>query len=258
MNERVPVLILKQSDYREADILMQCLSADYGRFSVRARGARKLTSRNASSLLPYTEAELELDMKQGGTLFRLKSARTLNFYRHLHEDLVLSSAASVLTDAMSAMTMEGRNEESREQYALLKNSLDALETGHHRDTVLALYLAEILNMFGSGPDVDECTVCGKKKVSALSVRAGGFLCKEDAEEAGVPLSSADDLKRFRLLCRAGMKHLEEIEKIAPAEFADVEILAEFMRAYTGVNLASFAFYRDVVKLSSSPAVSREP
>ena len=134
------------------------------------------------------------------------------------------------------------------EYDLLASAMDALEAGHDANTVICLYLADLLKLFGSEPDVDECTVCGKKMVRSISVKAGGFLCEEHAVQEKAPFLPKEDLKRFRLLCKAGMAHLDIAEKADPAKLPDVSFLAEFIHAYTGSSIASIAFYEEVSAL----------
>lgn len=244
MNDTIQVFILNQKDYREKDVLLQVLSEQYGRLSIVAAGARKMTSHNAGRILPYTEADFTIDYVPGRTIFRLKGARTISLYRHTREDLVLSAAAAVLCDTMKEMCEEGTGHPEA-LYELLKKGMDSLESGHDANTVLALYMADLLRMFGSCPDVDECTVCGKKFVRSISVKDGGFLCEEHAAASHVPFLPAEDLKRFRLLCKATLDRLDLVEGISKASSSDVHYLADFLNAYTGSSIASIAFYEEV-------------
>ena len=74
MNDTVSALILSQSDYRDADVIIRVLTKEYGLLSFIAKGARKMTSKNAGSIIPVTKAEIQFDYKDGQTMFRLKTA----------------------------------------------------------------------------------------------------------------------------------------------------------------------------------------
>jgi DNA repair protein RecO (recombination protein O) len=248
MNDIIHAFILNQKDYREKDVLLQVYSQEHGRLTITAAGARKMTSHNAGRILPCTQAALHIDYVPGKTIFRLKQAETIEPYRHIQADLVLNSAAAVLCDTMYQMSLEETGENRQKEWDLLSRAMHALDTGHDANTVICLYLADILKLFGSAPDADECTICGKKVVRSISVKAGGFLCEEHAIEEKEPFLPVEELKRFRLLCKAGMDRLDIVEKTDKAQLTDVRRFSEFLRAYTGSSIASMVFYEEVSSL----------
>ena len=71
MNDRVLGLILKEQDYRDSSVLLTVLCEEYGKISLVAQSARKMTSKNRSSVLPYTKGEFFFDYKENRTMFRL-------------------------------------------------------------------------------------------------------------------------------------------------------------------------------------------
>ena len=242
MNDTVQAIILSQSDYRDYDVLIKAMSAEYGLIGFIASGARRMSSKNAGSILPFTKAEIHFDYKEGRSLFRLKTARTKQFYRKIHDDLNLSAAVSVIGDVCSHLCEE-RTAGSKEEYELLDEAMRLLNEGCDPHTVICLYISDMMKLFGIGPDVDECVHCGSLVVTALSAKEGGFLCAKCAEKAQVPSRSITDLKRFRLLIKGGLKHIEIILKAGGAVFEDLEILIEMLRLHAGLELRSFAFYK---------------
>lgn len=242
MNDSVNVLILKQTDYREADVILTVLTEEYGKLSFIAAGARRMKSKNAGSILPYTKAELQFDYRPDKTMFRMKTAHSLNLYRHLHEDLVLSAAAAVLADTADLLSYTDDYAGTDEMYRLLECSLEALNAGKDADTVLALYIADMLKLHGLEPGVDECVHCGRTNVTALSGREGGFLCAEHAALSSVPAWNPLDLKRFRLIVKAGMEHIDVVLKSGGARRMDLAVLVDILRMHGAVKLHSYAFY----------------
>lgn len=242
MNDSVYGLILSQSDYRDHDVMIRVMTKEYGLISFIAAGARKMTSKNAGSILPVTKAEIQFDYKEGKTLFRLKTARTREFYRNIHEDLKSTAAAAVVCDVCASMSA-GNGEPAEQEYELLENALVYLNEGRDASTVLCLYLSDMMELFGIAPDVDECVRCSKTTVTSVSAKEGGFLCADCSRELGIAPVSTADLKRFRLLVKGGLRHLDIIEKAGGAEFRDLDILIEMMRLHAGLQLRSFAFYK---------------
>lgn len=243
MNDHVTGMIIREMDYRDYDVILTVLTKEYGKVSFHAGGIRKMSSRNAGSVLPYTMAEFSFDYRPNKTMFRMKTARTRKLWRSLHEDLRKSSAAAVAAEACDALTMEGnRNTDTATVYDLLEKTFDLLDAGKNCDTVLSLFLSDLLRLNGLAPDVDECTICGKKQVAAISAEEGGFLCTEDAGKEGVPLSPVDELHRFRLLVKGGLAHYDIIEKAGGAQRKDLRILIEIIRLHAGINMKSFSLF----------------
>ena len=243
MNDHVTGIIIREMDYRDYDAILTVLTKEYGKISFHAAGVRKMSSRNAGSVLPYTMADFSFDYRAGRTMFRLKTARTIKLWRHLHEDFDMSSAAAVAAETCDALILEGTEDASVEKaFFLLEKAFDLLNSDKDSDTVLSLYISDMLGISGLAPDVDECTVCGKKQVAAVSAEEGGFLCAEHAGKAGISLSSPEDLHRFRLLVKGGLEHADIIEKAGGAERKDLRILIRIIRLHAGASMRSFTLY----------------
>ena len=240
-NDHTAGLILKQTDYKDYDVLLSVLTKEYGLLSFRAAGARKMTSKNAGSIFPYTIADMSFDYKPGRTMFRLKSARTISLYRHLHEDLSASSAAAVIGEVTESFASFDASSVSL-LYAETEKAFAWLDQGKNTNLVLCLFLSDVMKFSGFAPEVDQCVVCGSSKVHALSAKEGGFLCTEHALECKVPLSEAVDLRRFRLIVKAGIDRLEIVEKAGGCQEKDLEVLENILLLHSGLRFKSFSLY----------------
>lgn len=241
MNDTVSALILSQADFRESDVIVRVLTKEYGLLSFIAKGARKMTSKNAGSIIPVTKAEIQFDYKDGQTMFRLKTARTKKFYRRIHEDLKLTAASNMLCDVCAGMAHEAAV--SDEEFDLLEHAFDLLQEGKDPDTLISLYISDMMKLFGIQADADECVRCGNTTVTALSAKDGGFLCHDCAAKAGVREIPAEDLKRFRLIVKGSLRHIDLIMNAAPADTGQLGVLIDMLRIHAGLQLRSFAFYK---------------
>lgn len=242
MNDTVAGIILKQTDYREADAILSVLTKEYGKLSFVAPGVRRMKSKNAGAVMPATIAEIQFDYRPGKTMFRLKTARTISLFRTLHEDLVLSAAASAACEAADVLSLAEENENSEERYEMLAECLRLLNDKHDADLVLACYLSDLMDLFGIRPDVDECVRCGSTRVSAFSEREGGFLCEDCARILQVPLRSAADLKRLRLAVKAGLQHFAIAEATGENFHRELLDLIAVLQRHAGIEIRSFSFY----------------
>ncbi len=238
MNDVVEGIILKQQDYRDKDVLLTVLTKEYGKLTFVGQGIRKLTSKNAGSLLSCTIAQLHFDYHAGKTMFRLKTARTMTLFRKSHQDLEKSLATGFACELSDVLAIQGFDETS-ELFDLLKETLQCIENEEMDITVLTLFTIACMDLFGISADVDECVHCGKKNVVAFSSKQGGFLCKECAALFMEPSQSISDLRRMRLLVKGGMENISIIQQAGGAEFQDLERLVEMLREHAGLKLKSF-------------------
>ena len=243
MNDTVTGIILKQTDYREADVILSVLTREYGKLSFVAGGARRMKSKNAGAIMPATIADIQFDYKPDKTMFRMKTARTKDLFRILHEDLILSAAASAACETADVLCLSGdEDENSEEKYELLETCLRLLNEKEDPDLVLACWLSDMMEIFGISPDVDECVLCGSTKVSAFSAKEGGFLCEDCARTLQVPFRSADDLKRMRLVVKGGLAHFDIIEETGGTYRQVLLDLCSVLEQHAGVQGKAFSFY----------------
>ena len=243
MNDVVQGLILKQIDFKDYDVILTVLTKEYGKISFRASGVRKMASKNAGSILPYTKAEFQFDYKEDQTMFRMKTARTKELYRHLHEDLACSYGAAVAANVADAFSLQGEDfAEKEDVFDCTEKCFQYLNEGKDTNLVLCLYLVDMMDLFGIQPEVDGCVRCGNPKVNAISAKDGGFLCGDHAKEEGVPFYTVEQLKRFRLICKAGLAHLDLVEQAGGVDNVDLRILEEMIQTHGSMNMKSFSLY----------------
>ncbi|MGM9941124.1 MAG: DNA repair protein RecO [Bulleidia sp.] len=243
MNDSLECLILRSADYGEADSILTVLTKEYGKIAFFAKGVRRVTSKNARHVQLYSKSCFQFDFKETSTMQRLKSASSINLYRHMKEDLKSSVAAAMIGEAADGLLFE--NEPVEGCYEMCEKAFEALNHGKDPETVVCCYLASLLQISGHALQVDGCAVCGKETVSGLSVKEGGFVCADCAGKAGLQPTSVEDLKRFRLLVKGGMEHFEIVINHVRAEKSDTETLVQVIRAHAGIPMKAYDLYRRV-------------
>lgn len=82
---RTPAIILRRTDYGEADRILQLLTPDHGKVGVLARGVRREKSRLAGGIELFAVSDVSI--RQGrGELGSLTGARLEVYYSHIIED----------------------------------------------------------------------------------------------------------------------------------------------------------------------------
>lgn len=248
MNDKVTGFVLKQSEYKDYSVILTVLTKEYGKLSIVANGVRKPTSKNAGRVLPYTKSEFLIDYKQGKTIFTLKNVSLIQTYKNIHFDLNLSTCASMMSEITDAFVMQGNESEYyQDVYEAFDQSFTLLENKKDPITILCLFCSTVMKCFGIGVDVDECVHCGSKLIQAISIKDGGFLCKECAQKENVPFQDAVSLKRFRLICKASFKNFEIVEQAGGATFDDLNTLMQIMYTHTGISIRSFELFSRIFK-----------
>ncbi|MGX8680950.1 MAG: DNA repair protein RecO, partial [bacterium] len=121
--ETIDAVILHQAPYKESGALIVIYSREFGKLSLIAQGVKKLTSKNAPSVLPLTLSELTIIPRSG--LSRLIRGQAKRYYLHIKEHIQYEITASYLLEYY--YRYEEENDPSEEAYQFLVAALEALE-----------------------------------------------------------------------------------------------------------------------------------
>ena len=167
-------VVLRQTETKEADKILTVLTAEKGKISVIARGARRKGSRLAavSQLLTYSE----LTAYESRGWYMLIEGTTLQLFAGLRTDMERLALASYFAELTEAVTQEG--ESAEEILPLLLNALYAL--GELRKEPLLVKVAfelRLLSVAGFTPMLDGCCRCGCDCGDGwLDAGEGGLVC----------------------------------------------------------------------------------
>ena len=117
-------IVLRETNYKEADKILTVLTRDWGKRTVKARGCRRKNSKltAASQLLVYSE----LTLSERGEFTTLTEADPLEQFWSVRQDLETLALASYFAEVAEASAQEG--ETCPELLSLLLNCLYAF--GH--------------------------------------------------------------------------------------------------------------------------------
>ena len=240
MNNKAQGIILSVSDYRDNDLICQVLFKEYGLLSIVAKGAKKITSKNAYSLLPASLSEMLFDYKDHKTIFTLKSANLIHSYYQDNDILKITGLGLILDITKHAMV---GNDNINDIYDVL---LDALRYSGTNDIVhvLAIYLARMAKIIGISPYVDGCVKCNESKVVTISKVDGGFLCIKHA--INLPKYEVEVLKKFRLINKMNFEHINLLSDISYS-YQDLDYMADFFIQNSFINIKSYNFFKTILR-----------
>jgi DNA repair protein RecO (recombination protein O) len=209
---RVESVVLRHSDWGEADRLLTIFSREQGKLRCVAKGARKLLSRKAGHLEPFTRVNLLL--AKGSDLWIVTQAESIDAYLPIKEDLRRTGTAAYVVELLDRFTYE--EGENHTLYHLLVDTLQRLTVEPDLFLAVRYYEIHLLSVMGFKPELFRCVKCReeiKPEDQYFSVLLGGVLCPKDGVGAeGARPISVQALKFLRHLQRSTFG---EAKKAAP-------------------------------------------
>jgi len=195
---RVEAVVLRHSDWGEADRILTLYTRERGKVRAIAKGARKIRSRKAGHLEPFTRVTLQL--AKGRDLLIVTQADTLDAYLPLGENLVKAGYASYAVELLDRFIYEDESKNDN-IFRLLTDILTRIATEPDPWLALRYYEVRLLDSLGFRPHLFECANCGETTQPVdqfFSTMAGGVLCpKCGTGLPGVWKISMEALKYFR-------------------------------------------------------------
>lgn len=249
---RTEVVVLRHSDWGEADRLLGLYSREAGKLRAVAKGARKLKSRKAGHLEPFTRVKLLL--AHGRDFWIVTQAETVDAYLPIREDLVRTAYAAYVIELLDRFTYEeGQNQGL---YSLLTATLERVAKLPDPFTAVRYYEIRLLDLLGFRPDLARCARCGneiKPENQFFDASVGGVLCPRCGENApsARPVSMAT-LKYLRHFQRSTFPEANRAE-LSPSVRREMESLLNYYLTYwLERRLNSPAFLHEVRKDLSDP------
>jgi DNA repair protein RecO (recombination protein O) len=173
---RVEAVVLRHVDYGEADRMLTLYTRQLGKTRALAKGARKIASRKAGHIEPFTHVKLQL--AKGRDMPIVTQADTIDAYQPLREDLILTSQASYVMELLDRFTYSDDTDNST-LFRLLTETLSRLASKTDPWLVIRYYEIRLLDHLGFRPQLFECANCGreiKAEDQFFSFSAGGVIC----------------------------------------------------------------------------------
>ena len=159
MHVQTQGLVLRETNYKEADKILTVLTKEGGKRTVKARGCRRKNSPLAASAQLLVWSDM--------TLFEYRDKRTLNeaeplsLFWGVRSDVENLALGSYFAEAAEAVAEEGRPDQAL--LSLVLNSLYALDKlKKPLPLVKAAFELKLLCVAGYEPLLDACAVCGAK------------------------------------------------------------------------------------------------
>ena len=173
---RASAVVVRHSDWGEADRLLVLYTREQGMFRAVAKGARKITSRKGGHLQPFTHVTIQL--AQGRDLLIVTQVETVNAFLPLHDDLTKTGNAAYVVELLYRFSYEEEGGNPT-LFRLLTETLDRVEKEESAWLPIRYYEMRLLDAVGFRPQLFECANCGREILPEdqfFSFTAGGVIC----------------------------------------------------------------------------------
>lgn len=200
-------IILRKRNFGEADKILDIYTKDHGKIAAFAPGARKVTSRKASSTELFTHGIYFL--AKGKNMDIVTEGEILNSFYALRDDLQKAALAFYLSEVLESLLQDGQP--NYPIYRLFLETLSLLSRAKRRHELwVRAFEVKALTQLGFGPELFQCASC-TSPLSAeryFQVDLGGTVC-HDCFQDGLLLSE-DQLLFIRDLARLNWNELSRL------------------------------------------------
>lgn len=179
-------IILRQTDYGEANRMLTIFTDEYGIIKAAAHGAKRTKSKQSASSQFLTYAEFTFYINSG-EIWNINSAETIDSFFPIQEDIEKLSAAAYFADLTYAC-LDLQNPD-RELLRLLLNTLYAMAYKNVSAKIAKpVFELRCISLAGFEPVISCCAICGDtQNLSSFSFEEGGVVCRECAAAGDVPV-----------------------------------------------------------------------
>jgi len=239
---RVEAVVLRHANWGEADRILTLYTREQGKLRAVAKGARKIRSRKAGHLEPFTHITLQLAKSRDIPI--VTQVETIDPYLPLRETLVLTGYASYVMELLDRFTYE-EDGGNLSLFRLLTDTLARLCSTADTWAIVRYYEMRLLDFLGFRPQLFECANC-REAIEPVdqyfSPSAGGVICPKCGNGLpGLWNVSMDALKYLRHFQRSNYNEASRA-KVAPKNQKEVETLMQAYFTYLlerGLNTPGF-------------------
>jgi len=211
---RASAVVLRHADWGEADRILTLYTREQGMVRALAKGARKVTSRKAGHLQPFTHITVQL--AKGRDLLIITQVETINAYLPLHDNLVKTGYAAYVVELLLRFSYEDEGA-NPSIFRLLTETLDRLEKEEDAWLPVRYYEMRFLDAVGFRPQLFQCANCSREILPEdqfFSFTAGGVICPRCGE--GIPNLKSISLEMLKYLRHFQRSSYKEASKARPS------------------------------------------
>ncbi|MFN8361039.1 MAG: DNA repair protein RecO [Candidatus Kapaibacterium sp.] len=237
-------IILHSRKYSETSKILTVYSAEHGKLSLLAKGARSPKSKFGASLEALSHSSITVYKKPHRDLHLLTKAETATPLRRIAEDYARLTVGLAVAE-LTSVTQEPE-EASAAVFDLLRSTLELLNSAQNNEyALLVAFQIRLADIMGFAPNFSICFVTGaavvpsESKECIFSISDGGAMAPEVAQfREGFVFEPAT----LTLLQRIASSELSEVLTVEIPELQKAQI-HDFFAQYFGFHLDKRFHYR---------------
>ena len=181
-------LILKQSDFGEANRILTIFTKEFGIIKAVAYGAKSIRNKNSASTQVMTYADFIL-LKTNKDMMSMQSAEIIDSFFGVKEDIAKLSLCVYFADLVYSLL--NMNSPDDEMLSLFLNSLYALSYKDiDAEKMRAVFELKAMAFGGYMPNMSGCVKCNDiENISGFSPQNGGIVCKNCSKTGDIPINA---------------------------------------------------------------------
>ena len=240
-------LVIKQSDFGEANRIITIFTKEYGIITAAVYGAKSIRNKNSAPTQLMTYADFVLTSNNNSDVMSLKSAEVIESFYGIKEDIVKLSLCVYFADL--SYSLLGKNVPDENVLSLFLNSVYALSNDIAKcEKVRAVFELRIMAYSGYMPNLRSCCECGNiKEIGYFSVKRSGVVCKNCKKDDDIVI----DAQIFHTLAYI---LLSESKKMLSFEADDdtmktiSKIAQEYIPVHNEKNFESLTYYKNMLSV----------
>jgi DNA repair protein RecO (recombination protein O) len=174
---RSEAIVLRRSNFGEADRMLTLYSKEFGKIRALAKGARKPQTRKTGHVELFMRTNFMF--ARGKNIDIITQAEMVEAYQQLRTDLVRTTYASYAVELVDLLTVEA--DQDLRKYNLLADALSWFESAADLMLTARFYELRLLALAGFQPQLFHCVSRGEtieEQDQFFSAEAGGLICPD--------------------------------------------------------------------------------
>lgn len=211
-------IVIKNTDYGEADSIVTYLSKDYGLISLFAKSPRKIKSKFGSSLEPLTYSRISFIGRED-KLQKIIQSDIIEAFQEIRENYKLFLKLSEVLKLL--MQILPKKDSNTELFSIFLNTLFYIKKNQRPDNYIIYFKVKALKILGYLPDFRQCGVCHCHLNGDSYYSQGFIMCKKCASNKECYSLSQGVVKIINEMSTWRLDFLERV-KIADRLMIEIE------------------------------------
>lgn len=169
--KNVKGIVISQVPYKESSKVINIFTED-GIIGCMSKGCKSVKSPLRLLSERFAYGNFQLSYKESG-LSTLIDGDIIDHFENIKNDILSVSYLTYICDLSSKVYKECEN---KDVYNLMINAINKIEEGFNPKVITNILELQYLPYIGIKLNLDECVICGSKKVVTLSLDRGGYVC----------------------------------------------------------------------------------